>query len=289
MRRAVALAAVLFAAIAAHAARAAEQVIALAGLSVTAWAPDTAPAAKAPVIIFSHGFHGCATQSRFLMKALAGAGYVVFAPNHHDATCDGGDQHWRDKSEVPFGDVGAWTDTSYRDRGDDIRRLIDALKNDEHWRDRLDWSRLGLAGHSLGGYTVLALAGGWPRWRLDGVKAVLALSPYAQPCLKQRTLGGLAAPVMYQGGTLDVGITPWLRKSTGAYDQSPSPKYFVEFAHASHFAWTDFGRVAHDAIIEYSLAFLDHYVRGAPAAPILSGGGAGVADYRYASELGSPP
>ena len=32
-----------------------------------------------------------------------------------------------------------------------------------------------LAGHSLGGYTVLALAGAWPSWKLANVRAVLAL------------------------------------------------------------------------------------------------------------------
>jgi dienelactone hydrolase len=37
------------------------------------------------MIVFSHGFGGCATQSRFLAAALADRGYWVFAPNHKDA------------------------------------------------------------------------------------------------------------------------------------------------------------------------------------------------------------
>jgi len=38
------------------------------------WGMDEA-SAKKPVIIFSHGFHGCAMQSRFLMNALQTAVY----------------------------------------------------------------------------------------------------------------------------------------------------------------------------------------------------------------------
>src|SRR4029078_10886352 len=40
-----------------------------------------------PLIVFSHGWGGCATQSVFLTEQLARAGYVVAAPNHQDAGC----------------------------------------------------------------------------------------------------------------------------------------------------------------------------------------------------------
>jgi len=153
----------------------------------------------------------------------------------------------------------------------------------------VDWSRLGLAGHSLGGYTVLALAGAWPSWKLDGIKAVLALSPYSQPFMVHKTLGGLSAPVMYQGGTLDFGITPSLHKTSGSYDLSPAPKYLVEFSKASHFAWTDIGIVAHNPIVYYSLAFMDHYVKGKPDEKRLKRVQPGVALYRYSSEFGNSP
>jgi hypothetical protein len=72
------------------AAHAAEQKMSIAELDVTVWRPDGGAAAAHPIIIFSHGFHGCATQSRFLMTAFAAAGYLVIAPNHRDATCNGG-------------------------------------------------------------------------------------------------------------------------------------------------------------------------------------------------------
>jgi len=264
-----------------HPARAAENVVEIAGLHVAIWRP-AGGAPSPPVLVFSHGFHGCSTQSRFLMEAFAAAGYLVLAPNHRDAVCGRGEAHWRDRPEVPFRHPESWSDSSYRDRADDLRALVEAARRDPQLQ--ADWERLGLVGHSLGGYTVLGLAGAWPSWKLPGVKAVLALSPFSQPFLSRATLAGLSAPVMYQGGTLDLGITPWIDRAAGAYAQSPGPKYLVEFAGAAHFAWADVGRRAHAPIVAYSLAFLDHYLKRAPADPRLTHGSEGVALLRYDSE-----
>jgi pimeloyl-ACP methyl ester carboxylesterase len=269
-------------------AHSAEQTVSLAGMDVTVWSQEADKGIKQPVIIFSHGFHGCATQSRFLMEAFASAGYIIFAPNHRDATCHGGKAKWIDRPQAPFRKPQKWNETSFLDRAEDIRRLIEAIRTDDRFRERVDWSRLGLAGHSLGGYTVLALGGAWPGWKLSNVKAVLALSPYTQPFLLHDTLAGLSAPVMYQGGTWDYGITPALHKSMGAYDRSPEPKYYVEFDRMGHFAWADVGRrKARKAIIAYSLTFMNYYVKGEPPAPSLTQVMPGVALFRYASELGN--
>lgn len=54
---------------------------------------------------------------------------------------------------------------------------------------------------------------------------------------------------MYQGGTLDFGVSPALRRNQSAYDLSLSPKYYVEFERAMRFAWTDLGRAAREAIV----------------------------------------
>jgi pimeloyl-ACP methyl ester carboxylesterase len=264
--------------------QAAEQSVTLAGMNVFVWSND-APHAQA-VIVFSHGFHGCATQSRFLMEAFASAGYIVFAPNHRDAVCRGGNARWSDKPATLFQRPESWNAESFRDRADDVRHLIAAIGSDERFRSRADLSRLGLAGHSLGGYTVLGLAGAWPEWKLPGVKAVLALSPYSQPFIVHKTLGGLSAPVMYQGGTWDLGVTPAIQKTSGGYEQSPEPKYFVEFGRAGHFIWTDLNKGFHDEIAAYGIAFMNHYVRGEPAAPALTVAAPDVTALRFASELG---
>jgi predicted dienelactone hydrolase len=237
----------------------AQESLSIAGLKVAVWDSGEASGTRQPVVIFSHGFHGCATQSRFLMAAMSAAGYVVLAPNHRDASCDGGQARLIARPPVPFTQPQSWDESTYRDRAEDIRLLIAALHTDKRFADRLDWSRLALAGHSLGGYTVLGLSGAWPSWKLPDVRAVLALSPYVQPFLAKGTLGGLTVPVMYQGGTRDWGITPWLARTSGAYAKSPSPKYFIELKGATHFAWTDLGRLDRPAITAYSVAFLDYH------------------------------
>ena len=63
--------------------------------------------------------------------------------------------------------------------------------------------------------------------------------------------------------------------------------YYVEFDRAGHFAWTNISTIAHGSIVMYSLAFMNHYVKGEAANPPLTQKLADVALYRYASELGS--
>lgn len=231
------------------------EAIQIAGLKVSVWRP--AGRAPAPLVIFSHGFHGSSTQSTFLMKALADHGYLVFAPNHKDAGMGK-----TVKPEAGFGDAAAWSDATYRDRADDIRSLLKALKSDSKWSSLIDWSEVALAGHSLGGYTVLGLAGGWQSWLMPEVKAVLALSPYCTPYIQKKTLGAINAPVMYQSGSRDFGIGPFVKKSGGAYDQTSSPAFYIEFDGAGHLAWTDLNTTYQAGVTSYSLAFLDKYVRG---------------------------
>jgi len=269
------------------AAWASERTLELAGVRTTVWEPDTAVTEGLPVIIFSHGFHGCSTQSRFLMRAFAEAGYLVLAPNHRDAICNAGSGSWLQRPTQSFARPDQWTDANYRDRARDIEGIIRALGTDPQLSARVDLSRIGLAGHSLGGYTALGLAGAWPAWKLDGVRAVLALSPYSQPFIARQTLAGIAVPVMYQGGTRDFGITPALRKNSGAYQRSRPPKYYVEFQNAGHLAWTDLSAVDHEAIAAYAIAFMNHYVRGASADPLLTHATAEVAELRFSCELGA--
>ena len=69
-------------------------------------------------------------------------------------------------------------------------------------------------------------------------------------------------PGVYQGGTRDSGITPFVNKGDGAYDQTPSPKIYMELDGAGHFAWTDMRPTYHATINSYSLAFFDYYLKG---------------------------
>lgn len=111
-------------------------------------ARDAAPAAGArrPLILLSHGNGGTALQFGWLGAALAAHGFVVVAPNHpgnnalEDYTVEGFSLWWL--------------------RAVDLGAVIDAMLADETFGSRIDPRQIGAVGHSLGGYTVIAVAGG---------------------------------------------------------------------------------------------------------------------------------
>ncbi len=293
------------------------RVATLAGLRVAIWYPtqatpapyaysdgfsgvvarDAAPGCgRLPLVVFSHGLGGCGTQSLFFTEELARHGYVVAAPDHRDATfctVDRGTGNLRNLiPQSSLLDPKQWTPATYADRKNDLEALINALLVDPVFGDAIDSRAIGAAGHSLGGYTVVGLGGGWPGWRDGRIRAVLALSPYVQPYTVHGTLAALRVPVMYQGAPLDLGITPSLDGPKGAYAQTPAPKYFVELRTGTHLVWTGIAcdkdhtvracldRPEPRLITAYGVAFFDRYLKGMPT-PLLAGNGVGLAAYRF--------
>src|SRR5262249_46328079 len=143
-----------------------------------------------PLVIFSHGLGGCGTQSLFLTETLARQGYVVAAPDHADAVCrvDGSGGQLTQQQVPSIFDPKTWTDTAYADRKDDVELAI-SLMTAGAWARVTDPNRIGVVGHSLGGYTALGVVGGWSSWRDARIKAALLLSPYSLPFSSKATLG----------------------------------------------------------------------------------------------------
>jgi predicted dienelactone hydrolase len=223
----------------------------IAGINVAAWIPtgtSESPAGR-PVIIVSHGFHECNTDSK-LAEVLSAAGYAVFAPSHHDVSCSILSK-WFQLPQITSEDRSRWTKEVHVDRNRDMRLLLDALVKDSRF-SALDWKRVGLAGHALGGYTVMGSAGGWPELKDDRIKAVLAIEPYVEPFVFRQTLRQLNVPVMYQELINESGVIPAGSDALAAYVQSSSPRFYVVFTSAS----TD--------MEAYGLAFFDRYLRNKP-------------------------
>jgi predicted dienelactone hydrolase len=119
-------------------------------LHVAVMAP---PAAKVKgLIIVSHGTGGSETAHSSLAEGLAVDGYLVASLRHP------GD-NWQDKSlwNRPPGDF-------FVERPRQVSRVIDAVLADGDWKDRIGQDsggpRIGVLGHSAGGFTAIALAGG---------------------------------------------------------------------------------------------------------------------------------
>jgi predicted dienelactone hydrolase len=106
------------------------------------WLPETER--PAPLVLLSHGSGGHYINLNWLVEPLVEAGYAVAAVVHpHNWTGD----------DTPEGVMRVW------DRPTDLSLLLTYLLESPRWRASIDESRIGAAGFSSGGYTVIALAG----------------------------------------------------------------------------------------------------------------------------------
>jgi predicted dienelactone hydrolase len=106
------------------------------------------------LILLSHGTGGSELGHSSLAEALARDGYLVASLRHP------GD-NWQDRSLLQ-----ASGGRYFAERPRQASQVINALLRDPEWKDRIasdaQGPRVGAVGHSAGGYTVLALAGGQP-------------------------------------------------------------------------------------------------------------------------------
>lgn len=111
--------------------------------------PGAPPASDAKgLIVVSHGAGGGPLGHVATAVALAEAGFVVAAPQHP------GDNF------SDFSRQGSWE--VYAGRPRTLSAVIDALLDDPRFAEILDGKPVGAMGLSMGGYTVLALAGASP-------------------------------------------------------------------------------------------------------------------------------
>jgi predicted dienelactone hydrolase len=112
-------------------------------------APDAGVAgspAKFPLIVLSHGTGGSALQMAWLGTMLASHGYIAAAVNHPGNNAYDG--------YTPQGFSTWW------ERARDLTTVIDRMLADPLFEARIDAGRIGAAGFSLGGYTMIEIAGG---------------------------------------------------------------------------------------------------------------------------------
>ena len=109
-------------------------------------APVRASPRTFPVVLLSHGTGGTAFQLGWLGRALAARGYVALAVHHHGNT-----------SVEPYTAHGFLL---WWERAKDLTAALDQLLSDPLLGGRIDVTRIGAAGFSLGGYTAVTAVGG---------------------------------------------------------------------------------------------------------------------------------
>lgn len=108
---------------------------------------DAAPTVKEklPVVLLSHGTGGTAESLGWLARALASEGYMVLGANHHGNT-----------GLEPYLAEGF---LCWWERAPDLSVLLSSIGTMGFFADKLDFDQVSAVGFSLGGYTVMALAG----------------------------------------------------------------------------------------------------------------------------------
>ena len=193
-----------------------------------------APAAGPwPFVIFSHGYGGIATQSLDLCERLASHGFVVASPAHAGNT-----------AEDDFNDTAVPRDEAAADRPRDVRTLIDTFTTDDGLPELLvglvDPERIGVTGHSFGGYTSLSAVAGHDASDMapdPRVKAVAPICP-GTDLLNDVELSEVTVPVAFIGGTLDdsVPIDPHVTRPYGLMASEVRLRIDVIDATHTHFA-----------------------------------------------------
>ncbi|WP_373959822.1 alpha/beta hydrolase family protein [Vibrio gigantis] len=97
-----------------------------------------------PVILLSHGYRGNWRNQNWLATKLASKGYIVAAADHPGTTSF---------DHSPKQAAKWW------ERPKDVSRILDYLLSETQWKQSANAENVTAIGHSLGGWTVMQLAG----------------------------------------------------------------------------------------------------------------------------------
>jgi predicted dienelactone hydrolase len=187
-------------------ARAAEQIVTFGAYSLSVALDAPVEGERIPLVVISHGTGSTPWVMRDLATYLVRAGFVVAVFAHPGNTR-------RD-------DGLAGTPGNLVNRPRHVRLVVDAAFADASIGGRLMPGKVGVIGHSLGGYTALAAAGGkpmvLPSEAPDGraypltvesdprVRALVLFAPAAPWLMADGALADIDAPVLIRTGEKDL-------------------------------------------------------------------------------------
>ena len=233
-------------------------------------------AKQGQLVILSHGY---AANRRFLLylaRHLASYGYTVVALEH-----PGSNIERLSDSDFTINPAALLSPEELLDRPQDITFLLNELNELNHYsrvlRNQFNTSNVTVIGHSLGGYTALALAGGeldlkavrqfcrnvtplgrspadWLQCagaklpnstlslRDQRVKRAIALNPMTSHLFGETGLENITIPTVIFSSSEDA-ITPTLTNQLKPFQQLSGEKYFLTGIGATHMSVTDISNI----------------------------------------------
>ncbi len=227
---------------------------------------------RGPLVVISHGFNSNRKHLAYLARHLASYGITVAALEHLGTSAAGLHAQVATASSLLSEGSSFSPAKTFVDRPKDVSFLLDELaklnRQPGALQGKFNTAQVSVIGHSLGGYTALALAGG--RLDLDGLRAacqtqnplglapadwfqcyaavlpghqlnlrdkrvaqIMAISPLVENLFGDKGLVQVATPTLIVSGTND-GIAPALSNQLRPFTQLPSPKYLLTAIGATH-------------------------------------------------------
>jgi predicted dienelactone hydrolase len=229
------------------------------------YVPQTTSTNPVPVIVISHGVAEDRTTYGYLAQHLASYGFAVAAIEHVGGDANRFRKYFSGLAPAPQA-------TELLERPRDVSFLLDEIQRraqSDPTLGRLNVQQVGLVGHSLGGYTVLALAGAeidFDRVQRDcnpnrslnlsvvlqcrakelkpqryalkdpRVKAIFAINPLNSTIFGQRGMSQVRGPVFIMGGSDDI-VTPVVPEQIYPFTWLQTPdKYLAILDRGTHFS-----------------------------------------------------
>ncbi len=193
----------------------------------------------APLVVISHGFTSGRSNFDYLAKHLASHGYIIVVPEHIGSNSKFTEAVLRGELSV---DVSPF---EYYSRPLDITLLLNQIENQAEFQGLINWSQVGILGHSFGGNTALVMSGaplnlarisqvcqqnkltlntsillqcrashlppGEYNHSDPRIKAVAVVNPVTSSILGPESMSKIAIPTMILGGSEDI-ITPFIEE-----------------------------------------------------------------------------
>ncbi|MFH1532837.1 MAG: hypothetical protein ABIK09_19105 [Pseudomonadota bacterium] len=239
-----------------------------------------------PIVLFSHGAYGVRYQSVFFTIPLASHGYVVASMDHpgntlYDILTFGYDMDVVVMSSMDRPTDAIMTLTAVTHRND--------VPEDMFYKSMLP-DKVGMSGHSFGGFLSLLMGGLDPR-----IKAIVPMAPASGwLAIMGYAAEDLKIPTLLMGGLADKTLDPD-QELLPLWPKLPPPKGFLRFATGGHYTFSDicsldllkmaeildFGDAedalkdgcgemnipveqAHPVINQLGIGFFNHYLRESP-------------------------